>query len=140
MTNKRALILAPAALVAALLLGACSSSTQADRAAMPAESSASQGCFGSELPVIDLASATDPVTMTVCQLGQFTAAQGDADVEITSSNTDVVDTFAGYQEQKRDGSMFELAGKGIVATSVGTADVTITSGDTHLQFRVLVTQ
>ena len=145
MLHSRRILLAPAALLAAVLLASCGSSTDEKRSAMAVEESGS-ACLGSAFPVIDLTEVADPLTLTVCQLGQIPqgSSAGVAGVEIKSSNTDVVDVFNGYKEDLPDGGTFAIEGKGIVAAGVGTADITLfdpASPDSPVQqLRVLVTK
>ena len=151
MICKRNLILAPAAVLAALLVASCGSSNQADGEVRSVLVTASgEECLSHELPVVDLIGAADPVTMAVCQLGAIPELPDgdDAKLVIESSNPDVVDVFEGYQDELPNGEIFEIKGKGIIAVGVGTADIIITdpsgeiffeTGESFKQFRVLVT-
>jgi ABC-type Fe3+-hydroxamate transport system substrate-binding protein len=118
------------AIVATAGLTACSSDSDTDREAAATSPTA----------IVSLPPAEETITMTIGQLGEFVVFPDDKDYVIESSNPEVVDVFEGYT----DDSGVTIEGPGLIALSVGGADITVYdpefAGDPFEQFRIFVTE
>ena len=119
------------ALVVGLILTGCSSDENSEAAAIVS---------GTPTSIVQLPPSGETIQMTVGQLGEFVALPDDKEYVIESSDPAVVDVFNGYA----DDSGIEIAGPGVVAFSVGEANITVSdpelAGEPFESFRILVTE
>ncbi len=119
------------ALVVGLILTGCSSDEDGEAAAVVS---------GTPTSIVQLPPSGETIQMTVGQLGEFVDLPDDKDYVIESSDPTVVDVFNGYA----DDSGIEIAGPGVVAFSVGEANITVTdsevSGEPFESFQIFVTE
>jgi len=124
---------AATALAASVMLAGCGTSNDGDRQAAAVIEAA-------PIAIVSLPPSSESIQMSVGQLGEFVAFPDDTDYVIESSAPEVVDVFDGYT----DDTGVSIAGPGVVALSVGTADIVVYDpelvGDPFERFRILVTE